>query len=91
MEIIAMEKFELNFPCEYAIKVIGVDENDFQQFVLEVARRHINEIFPESVSSRSSREKNYLSVSFEFMAENRAQLNALYTELGADPRVKIIL
>jgi putative lipoic acid-binding regulatory protein len=80
MEIIPMQEFELNFPCEYAIKVIGVDENDFQQFVLEVAQRHINEIFPETISSRSSRESNYL-----------AQLDALYAELGADPRVKIIL
>jgi len=86
-----MEEFELNFPCEYAIKVIGVDEDNFQHFVMQVARRHIAEIFPESVSSRSSRESTYLSVSFEFMAESRAQLNALYEELGADPRVKIIL
>jgi putative lipoic acid-binding regulatory protein len=91
MEIIPMQEFELNFPCEYAIKVIGVDENDFQQFVLEVAQRHINEIFPETISSRSSRESNYLSVSLGFLAESRAQLDALYAELGADPRVKIIL
>ena len=84
-------EFELAFPCDFAIKVIGRDEDDFQQFVMQVLDRHIPEIIPGSISTRSSRENTYLSLTVEFFAESRAQLNALYSELGADPRVKVIL
>lgn len=86
-----MEEFELVFPCDYAIKVIGKDENNFERFVRRVVTRHVPEVLPDSFSTRSSRANAYLSVTVDFLAESRAQLNALYVELGADPRVKVIL
>ncbi len=86
-----MDEFELIFPREYAIKVIGVDEDDFELFVRSVIIEHIPDLLPESFSSRSSSQSNYLSVSASFIAESREQLNALYLALGADERVKLIL
>lgn len=86
-----MEEFELVFPCEYAIKVIGRDEDNFEHFVRRVVTRHIPQVETDSFSTRNSRQNNYLSISVDFLAESRAQLNALYVELGADPRVKVIL
>jgi putative lipoic acid-binding regulatory protein len=71
--------------------VIGVDEDNFEGYVREVVSRHVPGIAPESFSTRSSRANSYLSVYASFLAENRAQVNALYEELGADPRVKMVL
>ncbi|MEM5775600.1 MAG: DUF493 domain-containing protein [Anaerolineaceae bacterium] len=86
-----MDEFELIFPREYAIKVIGVDENDFESFVRRVITAHIPDLLPESFSTRSSSRNNYLSVSVSFIAESRDQLQTLYQALGADERVKLIL
>ena len=86
-----MEEFELVFPCEYAIKVIGRDIDGFELFVKQVVTQHVPEVIPDSFSKRSSRELTYLSVTVEFLAESREQLDALYHELGQDPRVKVIL
>ena len=86
-----MEEFELVFPCEFSIRVIGRDEDNFELFVRRVVAQHVPEVIPDSFSTRSSREATYLSVTVEFLAENRAQLDALYRDLGDDPRVKVIL
>ena len=86
-----MEEFELVFPCEYAIKVIGLDEDDFEQFVRTVIIQHIPDLLSESFSTRYSARNNYLSVSVSFFAESREQLDSLYRMLGADSRVKVIL
>jgi putative lipoic acid-binding regulatory protein len=86
-----MEEFELVFPCEYPIRVIGLNEDDFQQYVMQVIARHVPGISMESFSSKNSRENNYISISVTFTAESRAQVTALYRELGSDPRVKVAL
>ena len=86
-----MEEFELTFPCDYGFKVIGLDEDNFKYFVMQVFSRHIPDVSSESFSTKKSRENTYLSVSVSFLAESRAQVSALYEELGADPRVKFVL
>ena len=86
-----MEEFELAFPLEYSVRVIGVDEDNFEFFVKRVVAQHVPEIAPESFSTKSSRESTYLSVYVAFIAESRTQLDALHEELSADPRVKFVL
>ena len=86
-----MEELELVFPCDYGIKVIGQDENDFEQFVRDVIIEHIPDLLPDAFSTRNSSNSSYLSVSVSFCAESRAQLDSLYKMLGADSRVKLIL
>lgn len=78
---------ELNFPCEYPIKVFGRDEDDFVRFVIELITRHVPGLPAESFTSRSSSGGNYLAVSVIIIAESRAQVDALYLELGQHPRV----
>ena len=86
-----MEKAGLTFPCEYPIRVIGLDENDFLLYVMQVVSRHIPATDPQAFTTRSSRKANYLSISVTVTAESRAQLDALYRELATDPRVKFTL
>ncbi len=86
-----MQEFELAFPCEYPVRVIGVDVDDFQGFVVQVVSRHVSGLSADDFAARKSRESTYISVSVTFTAESRAQVTALYQELGADPRVKVAL
>lgn len=81
----------VEYPILFPLKVIGVDEDDFELFVVEIVRRHVPELLEENIVSRLSNGNKYRSVSFEFIAESRAQMDALYTELSSHKRVLIIL
>ena len=82
---------ELKYPILFPLKVIGKDEPDFEDFVIEIVRRHIPELLEENITSRLSNGKKYRSVNFEFMADSREQVDALYTELSSHKRVVMIL
>jgi len=84
-----LEDYELIFPCEYPVKVIGRDENDFTGFVIDVVSRHVPHLTGDDFSTRSSSGEKYISVSVTFIAESRQQVDALYDELGKDDRVRI--
>lgn len=81
----------IEYPIHFPLKVIGVNESDFETFVVEIVRRHVPELLEENIISRLSSGNRYRSVSFEFIAESRAQMDALYAELSSHKRVLMIL
>lgn len=82
---------ELEYPISFPLKVIGLDEPDFENFVIEIVRSHIPELLEENIMSKLSKGDKYRSVSFQFIAESRAQMDALYAELSSHKRVLMIL
>ena len=84
-----MQDNELNFPCEYPVRVIGLDEDGFADSVIAVIRRHVPDLLPGDFSTRLSGGEKYISVSVKFIAESRQQVDALYAELAKDGRVKV--
>jgi uncharacterized protein len=82
---------ELNFPCEYPVKVIGKDEDEFFAFVCEVVSRHVPGLALEDFKSSPSSAGKYVSVSVTFIAQSRAQVDALYQELGSHKRVLVAM
>ena len=81
----------VEYPIHFPLKVIGVDEKDFETFVVEIVRRHVPELLEENITSRLSNGSKYRSVSLEFIAQSRAQMDALYAELSSHKRVLMIL
>ena len=82
---------ELIFPCEYPVKVIGKDEDNFFEFVLDLVTRHAPELSPDDFSAPRSGGGKYVSVSVSFIAQSRAQVDGLYKELGQHQRVIVAL
>jgi putative lipoic acid-binding regulatory protein len=82
---------ELEYPILFPLKVIGKDEPDFEDLIIEIVRRHVPELLEENIISRLSSGNKYRSVSFEFIAESRTQMDALYAELSSQKRVLMIL
>jgi len=82
---------QIEYPIHFPLKVIGVDEDDFETFVIEIVRRHVPDLLEENIVSRLSSGNKYRSVSCEFMAQSRAQIDALYAELSSHKRVLMIL
>lgn len=81
----------VEYPVLFPLRVIGVDEAEFETFVVEIVRRHVPELLEENITSRLSSGSRYRSVSFEFIAESRDQVDALYRELSSHERVLMIL
>jgi len=81
----------LAFPCEFPIKVMGKTQAGYAQAVTEVVKRHAPDFDPATLEMRSSREGNYLSLTFTIHAVSREQLDELYRELCDHPMVTMVL
>jgi len=71
----------MQFPCEFPIKVMGLNTETFQATIKDIIRKHVNseEI---AYSSQPSSGNKYLSITATFTAHSKEQLDALYQELN---------
>ena len=81
----------LKFPCTFAVKAVGKASDDFEQMVYEIVRRHVTGLTFHSVRSRSSSGGRYRSVTVTIIANDRQQLDAIYTDLTACEQVMMAL
>ncbi len=82
---------KLEFPCEFPLKVIGINDDGFEAFSIEIVQRHVPNLDRGTISQKISEGGKYRSVSFVFIAESREQMDGLYRELTASERVKWVL
>lgn len=85
------KKPEIEFPCDYPIKVMGLHENDFATCVVEIITRHAPEVIEERISYRESSGGRYLSVNVVIIATGKDQLQNIFEDLKASGRVKMVL
>jgi putative lipoic acid-binding regulatory protein len=81
----------IEFPCEYPVKVMGRNVDNFSDVILEIIRRHAPDLRDENISFRPSRNKNYLAVNVIIYATGTEQLQALFDDLKASGRVSMVL
>jgi putative lipoic acid-binding regulatory protein len=81
----------IEYPCDFPIKVMGVNTDGLQQEVFEVVSRHAPDFDPATTQTRPSAKGNYLSLTCTFRAHSQAQVDDLYRELTALPLVKVVL
>jgi putative lipoic acid-binding regulatory protein len=70
---------------------MGKTQAGYAQAVTEVVKRHAPDFDPATLEMRSSREGNYLSLTFTIRAVSREQLDELYRELCDHPMVTMVL
>jgi hypothetical protein len=75
------------FPCDYQIKAMGLDDGEFRETVVRILSEHCDAIDEEKIVCRSSAKGKYLSVSVTIVAHSRAQLDAIYDALTAHEKV----
>lgn len=81
----------LEFPCELTIKAMGLAEPEFELLIFDLVRNHCPHIGEGAISARPSKGGKYLAVSVLVQAQNREQMDALYRELTAHPKVLMAL
>jgi hypothetical protein len=75
------------FPCDYQIKAMGIDDGRFHELVIGIIRRHCDSIREDSLQTRLSSAGKYVSVSIVVEASSREQLDAIYDDLTAHDKV----
>lgn len=76
-----------DFPCDYQVKAMGLDNGEFHDVVVEILGKHCEEIDHEKIVCKASRNGKYLSVSVTIEAKSREHLDAIYDELTAHEKV----
>ncbi|MCF6217536.1 MAG: DUF493 domain-containing protein [Gammaproteobacteria bacterium] len=79
------------FPCEFPIKVMGEAADDFDSHVVTIIRKHVSDLPEGAVSNRTSSGGKFQSVTVTFTATSKVQLDAIYMELTACSRIKMVL
>lgn len=85
------DSIKIRFPCAYPIKVMGLDVDDYRHEVLRIIRQHAPELRDRDVHYRASRNGKYLAVNVTIWATGTGQLRALFEDLKASGRVKMVL
>ncbi len=81
----------IEYPCEFPIKIFGLQQAGFAQAVLEVVNKHDPGFLAASMEMRASKNARYLSLTCTVQATSREQLDALYQELCDHPSVVMVL
>ncbi|MCK5307429.1 MAG: DUF493 domain-containing protein [Zetaproteobacteria bacterium] len=85
------EESALTFPCEFPIKVMGINSASFENEIFMIASQHLPNLGEAAISSAPSRRAKYLSVTVTITAQNREQLDTLYRAFSKHPDVKMVL
>ncbi len=71
----------LEFPCQFPIKAMGKTSEHFDMTVVEIVRRHVDDIKEGAISSRPSKGGKYTAVTVVIEATSKEQLDAIYQGL----------
>jgi len=77
----------LEFPCEFSVKAMGLNEPDFHEIVVQIVRRHCEDLSEGCSKLRPSKNGKWVAVTVTIIATSKAQLDAIYMDLTAHERV----
>ncbi|MBQ9578397.1 MAG: DUF493 domain-containing protein [Ottowia sp.] len=81
----------IDYPCLFPIKVVGENGEHFVHAITSIAREFDPEFDAAAIELRESGGGRYLGITLQIHATSRAQLDALYHALGAQPQVRWVL
>ncbi len=81
----------LEFPCRFPMKVMGKDTEAFRRSSLEIIEQHVGKLAQTDIHERSSREGNFVALTYELTIASREQLDELYRALSGHEEVLVVL
>jgi len=82
---------ELEFPCDYPIKVICNNEPDLKDVIGGIVSDHTQGFDPSTIVVQPSKNGTFISLRIKFTATSREQLDAMHQAIIATGRVKMVL
>lgn len=84
---LSKEKLELNYPCNWIYKVIGLNEREMKSAVKEVIDRDEYTL----KQSKTSKKGKFISFTLEVFVHNEDDRKTLFELLSAHKKIKMVL
>jgi uncharacterized protein len=85
------EAAEKLYPCKFPIKVIGENSDRLGEVIIEVMAGLDEVIDPGELVYTLSKNGKYRSITFTIIALGRAHIEKVYSALGAQKEVKLVM
>ena len=85
------EETLFEFPCQFPVKAMGKANMELDLLVIEIVRRHAPDTKEDAVTTRPSKDGNYMAVTVIVEATSKQQLDAIYQDLTDHPHVLMAL
>jgi putative lipoic acid-binding regulatory protein len=81
----------IEFPCQFQIKVMGRDNQEFQAHVVELINQFADPVSDADVTVRTSSKGKFIALTVTVAATSREQLDDIYRALSASEHVAYLL
>lgn len=82
---------QIEFPCEYPIKVLGAAHPELNAHVLSVMETHAPGFDQAKITVRDSSKGSWQSITVVIIATGKPQLEVIFAALKTSARVKMVL
>ncbi|AIL32004.1 YbeD family protein [Basilea psittacipulmonis] len=86
-----LEESLIEYPCEFPIKAMGVNEPDFAQKIVDLVKQFDPDFDASTVVMKPSSGGKYLGLTLFVNATSREQLDNIYRALTSHELVKYVL
>ena len=69
------------FPCDYPIKVFGLNQSDLIDTVITILERYVGKLHSNQITLKNSSKGKYVSVTIRIIATSRKQLDSINEDL----------
>jgi len=76
------------FPCQYPIKVMGINTIEFYHQIVDAVKAHAPEVSAHSIKTRTSSSAKYQSITILVYAQSKQHLINIYQDIKAINGVK---
>ena len=81
----------IDFPCEFPIKILGKDNDVFENTVSQIMAKHDQKYSEISVKKNISKNKNYIALTWVVNVNNQDELDNIYKDLSKDKNILFVL
>ena len=81
----------LVFPCEFPIKVMGRDSEQFRQTAIALVEEHAGKVLDDAIKTSASSKGNFLSITVTITATSQEQLDNIYQALSDHDEILVAL
>lgn len=85
------ERFQIEFPCEFPIKIMGKSGDDFELAVFSIMQKHVPDLNQSTIQQKPSKKGNFTAFTVTITAQSQQQLDNIYTDLSANEHVIMAL
>ena len=79
------------FPCDYPIKVFGLNQPNLIYTVSTIVERYVGKLHSNQITLKNSSKGKYVSVTIRIIATSRKQLDSINEDLQNCPLVSYLL